>query len=155
MKKSGFMSISIVLFWAGFVSSISFMEAWLKFQAPGVTISIGLSIGKTVFTALNRVEWVLLPGYVVFLLLSSNSKRADIAAVSVAIAVILIIQTFFLLPALVERANRIIDGQTVEKSLVHLLFGILEVFKVTGLIFLGFRLNHYQKKLVVRSKLIS
>ena len=50
----------ILIFWAGFVSAISFMEAWLKFQAEGVSREIGLSIGKLVFTALNRVEIVLL-----------------------------------------------------------------------------------------------
>jgi uncharacterized membrane protein (DUF485 family) len=33
----------------GFVGAISFMEAWIKFRAPGVTLSIGLGIGKLVF----------------------------------------------------------------------------------------------------------
>jgi len=44
----------------GFVLSISFMEAWLKFQAEGVTQAIGLSIGRLVFGALNKVEWFFL-----------------------------------------------------------------------------------------------
>lgn len=147
MRKSGFIVIGIVLFWAGFVSSISFMEAWLKFQAPGVTLPIGLSIGKKVFTALNRVEWVFLFAYLAFLIFVLNSKKTDIIVVTITIAVILAIQTFFLLPALVERANQIINRQTVGKSLVHISFGILEVLKVIGLIFLGFRLNRHQKKL--------
>ncbi|MCU4174022.1 hypothetical protein [Carboxylicivirga sp. N1Y90] len=47
-------------FWAGMISAISFIEAWLKFKAPRVTREIGLGIGKLVFTALNRVELVLL-----------------------------------------------------------------------------------------------
>ena len=50
----------IFAFWAGFVSAISFLGAWLKFRAEGVSREIGLSIGKLVFTALNRVEIVLL-----------------------------------------------------------------------------------------------
>src|SRR5690606_25200135 len=45
--------------WLGFVCAISFMEAWLKFQAHGVTLPIGLGIGRLVFHALNKVEWVL------------------------------------------------------------------------------------------------
>ncbi len=98
MKKSGFIAIGIVLFWAGFVSSISFMEAWLKFQAPGVTLPIGLSIGKKVFTALNRVEWVFLFAFLAFLIFVLNSKKTDIIVVTITIAVILAIQTFFLLP---------------------------------------------------------
>ncbi|HQW87358.1 MAG TPA: hypothetical protein PLH93_09245, partial [Flavobacteriales bacterium] len=45
--------------WVGFVCAISFMEAWLKFRAHGVTLPIGLGIGRLVFQALNRVEWAL------------------------------------------------------------------------------------------------
>ncbi|MDY0090288.1 MAG: hypothetical protein RBR78_07970, partial [Flavobacteriaceae bacterium] len=44
--------------WIGFVCAISFMEAWLKFRAPGVTIPLGLGIGRLVFNALNKVEWI-------------------------------------------------------------------------------------------------
>jgi len=154
MKKSGFIAIGIVLFWAGFVSSISFMEAWLKFQAPGVTLPIGLSIGKKIFIALNRVEWVFLLAYLLVLFLSVRPKKTKILIVSFTVAVILIVQTFFLLPALVGRANQIINGQTVGKSLLHISFGILEVLKVSGLIFLGFRLNYHQKKLVNQSKIL-
>lgn len=147
MRKSGFVAIGIVLFWAGFVSSISFMEAWLKFQAPGVTLPIGLSIGKKVFTALNRMEWTFLLAYLSVLFFAVKPKKSEILIISVTVAVILSIQTFFLLPALVERANQIISGKTVGKSLVHISFGILEVLKVSGLIFLGFRLNHHQNSL--------
>lgn len=155
MRKSEFFAIVIVLFWAGFVSSISFMEAWLKFQAPGVTLPIGLGIGKKVFTALNHMEWLFLLAYLLVLFFAVKPKKSEIFIVSITVAVILVIQTFFLLPALVERANQIINGHSVGKSLVHLLFGILEVIKVTSLIFLGFRLNYHQKKLLVQSKMIS
>jgi len=154
MRKSEFVAIGIVLFWAGFVSSISFMEAWLKFQAPGVTLPIGLSIGKKVFTALNRMEWLFLLAYLTLFFLKIKSKKTDILIISGTIAVILAIQSFFLLPVLMERANQIINGHTVGKSPIHLLFGILEVMKVASLIFLGFRLNRHHKNLLVQSKMI-
>jgi len=35
--------------WIGFVCAISFMEAWLKFRAPGITVPLGLGIGRLVF----------------------------------------------------------------------------------------------------------
>ncbi len=41
------------------VLAISFLEAPLKFRAPGVTLPIGLGIGRVVFRALNGVEVVL------------------------------------------------------------------------------------------------
>jgi hypothetical protein len=40
--------------WIGFVCAISFMEAWLKFRAPGIMLPLGLCIGKLVFNALKN-----------------------------------------------------------------------------------------------------
>jgi MFS family permease len=45
---------------AGHGAGISFLEAPLKFRAPGVTPRLGLGIGRVVFRALNRVELALL-----------------------------------------------------------------------------------------------
>ena len=52
-----FFAISGTFLWIGFVCAISFMEAWLKFRAPGITRPLGLGIGRLVFKALNKVEW--------------------------------------------------------------------------------------------------
>ncbi len=59
MSFSQRVSITIPILWLGFVLSISFMEAWLKFQAEGVTQVIGLNIGRLVFGTLNKVELFL------------------------------------------------------------------------------------------------
>lgn len=45
--------------WLGMVLAISFLEAPLKFRAPGLTVAVGLGIGRIVFRALNTVELVL------------------------------------------------------------------------------------------------
>lgn len=127
-----------LLFWAGFVSSISFMEAWLKFQAPGVTLPVGLGIGKLVFTALNRVEWLFL--LLLAALVFPRFKKLPKKFVYFIFFLILIlsIQTFWLLPELTSRAELIIAGNLPGKSNVHLFFGIVEVLKVALLIYLGF-----------------
>jgi hypothetical protein len=39
--------------WLGMILAISFLEAPLKFRARGVSIPIGLAIGRLVFRALN------------------------------------------------------------------------------------------------------
>lgn len=52
-------ALAAVFVWLGFVCAISFMEAWLKFRAPGITLPLGLGIGRLVFAALNKVEWIL------------------------------------------------------------------------------------------------
>ena len=50
---------AVVFVWLGMVAAISFLEAPLKFQAPGITVQLGLGIGRLVFRALNAVEIVL------------------------------------------------------------------------------------------------
>jgi hypothetical protein len=48
--------VAVTFGWLGMVLAISFLEAPLKFRAPGVTLPIGLGIGRLVFRALNTVE---------------------------------------------------------------------------------------------------
>jgi hypothetical protein len=52
-------AVAGIFVWLGMVVAISFMEAPLKFHAPGVTLQIGLGIGRLVFRALNAAELVL------------------------------------------------------------------------------------------------
>lgn len=53
-RRSGQWIIPCIFLWLGFVCAISFMEAWLKFRAPHVTLVIGLSIGRLIFSALKN-----------------------------------------------------------------------------------------------------
>jgi hypothetical protein len=114
------------------------MEAWLKFQAPGVTLPVGLSIGKMIFNALNRVEWFLLIGYFILFFGFIKNKSRVMNTVSLVLLGILIVQTFLLLPRLSERADIVIDGGEVGKSYLHVYFGGLEIIKVAGLLYLGY-----------------
>lgn len=133
MQGKKFIPIAILLFWAGYLSSISFMEAWVKFRAEGVTLPVGLSIGMKVFTALNRVEWVLLALFLatLFYFRSFTNHAKVITAIVVAM---LGLQTFWLLPDLSERAIQIIQGNQPEGSATHMLFGVAEITKVVTLI---------------------
>ena len=49
-------AVAVVFVWLGMVLAISFLEAPLKFRAPGVTVPIGPGIGRLVFRALNSFE---------------------------------------------------------------------------------------------------
>lgn len=123
--------------WIGFVCAISFMEAWLKFQAPGITVPLGLGIGRIVFAALNKVEWVLAP-LILFDLLFSKGTIFRWNTVAYLIPVILlVIQTLWLLPALDARAQLHMDGVDVSPSNLHLGFIAAEIIKVTSLITFG------------------
>lgn len=139
MKSRIYIIIVILIFWAGFVSSISFMEAWLKFRAEGVTLKVGLSIGKKVFTALNRSEWVFLFLYALLCLNLFKSMPASRFAGTLLIVLILTVQTFFILPPLNNRVEMILNGQFPGRSFHHLFFGLLEILKVGLLIRLSFQ----------------
>lgn len=52
--------IALPVLWFGMIAAISFIEAPLKFQAPGITIPLGLGIGRLVFATLNIVEAAIL-----------------------------------------------------------------------------------------------
>jgi hypothetical protein len=138
MKKTPVPVSGIFFFWAGFVSSISFMEAWLKFRAPGVTLEAGLSIGKLIFTALNRMEWVFVLLLMIWTIPRIKNLSARFISLSGIVVLILIIQTFLLLPVLNERVEIIIAGSEPGESSVHMLFGIAEIIKVLTVLYLGY-----------------
>lgn len=119
--------------WLGFVLAISFMESWLKFKAPGITVPLGLGIGRLVFFALNKVEILLL--LVIFLnFITIKDKTNSLSIITVVIlALILIIQTFWLLPVLDERAGLHLKGEVVNSSIHHILFVFMEIIKVVSL----------------------
>lgn len=127
----------VVFIWIGFVCAISFMEAWLKFRAPNVTLPIGLSIGRVVFSGLNKVEWIL-AAVVIGTLVLRKAKTSFSQLIFFGIPVaILIIQTFFLLPILFDRVDIILSGQKPLPSHVHFYYVFLEVLKVVSLFVFG------------------
>lgn len=136
MKINPSSAVAITFLWLGFVGAISFMEAWLKFRAPGITLPLGLGIGRLVFGALNKVEWVLAIALLVPLLrqgfpLGSSDRLLLIPLV------ILLLQTVWLLPVLDHRAALHIEGQMVEKSLHHVYYVGCELVKVVFLVWFG------------------
>jgi hypothetical protein len=46
------------------ILAISLLETPLKFRAPGVTVPVGVGIGRVAFQALNLAEWALAGGVV-------------------------------------------------------------------------------------------
>lgn len=126
--------------WIGFVCAISFMEAWLKFRAPGITLPLGLGIGRLVFNALNKVEWIFALTIAINIIWnSSDIMKWQNLAIAIPLT-LLIIQTFWLLPALDARAEMHIKGQLVSSSSFHFYYVGMEVVKIAGLTFFGITL---------------
>lgn len=134
-------AIALTFLWLGFVFAISFLEAWLKFQAPGITLELGLGIGKLVFNALNKIEWVLAIIIVLSMLASRQNPIKGKNLLVVITIVILLLQSFWLLPELFVRANLHIQEQSVSSSsFAHYTYITLEVIKVVLLSIFGISL---------------
>ncbi|HEY1040486.1 MAG TPA: hypothetical protein VGF30_13820 [Bacteroidia bacterium] len=140
LKVSYPVSVVAVFVWIGFVCAISFMEAWLKFRAPGINLPLGLGIGRIVFNALNKVEWVLAIAIILNFLFAKQRVMELEHLFLLAPLIILIIQTVYALPALDARARLHIEGSFVPPSNLHFYYVAMEAIKVTGLIVFGIKL---------------
>lgn len=120
--------------WLGMVLAISFIEAPVKFRAPGVTLKVGLGIGRLVFRALNACELVLAVLVVISLLIGDPGPGAGIA-LGVAVAVLLV-QLLLVRPALTRRSDAVLaapEGVEGPGSHAHLWYVGAEVVKVLAL----------------------
>ncbi|MDO5981082.1 hypothetical protein [Flavivirga spongiicola] len=129
-------NIATTYIWIGFVCAISFMEAWLKFLAPGIDTKLGLGIRQLVFAALNKVEIVCAIIISVMFLLKNYLPPTSF----IIVVVILLLQSIWFLPYLDERADHIINGLQVPESNIHVLFVILEISKIVGLNIFGIKI---------------
>lgn len=121
--------------WLGFVGAISFMESWLKFRAPGIDVTLGLGIGRLIFKALNRVEWVCLLLILSFHFWTMTSNTILGWSIIAVLASIIVIQTFWLLPLLDSRADLVLKKEPLPASNFHFVYVFLEILKVAILIF--------------------
>lgn len=120
------------MLWLGMVLAISFLEAPLKFRAPGVTTALGLGIGRIIFRALNTVESVLA---VVLLAAAAVAGISGAAWVWEGLAVgILVVQVAAVRPPLSRRSDRILAGEELPRSGAHYWYIGFEVAKVVALI---------------------
>lgn len=132
-------SIAVCFIWLGMVTAISFLEAPLKFRAPGITIPLGLGIGRLVFRALNTCEALLGVTLVALLVFASEavSNRAVTLIVTAVPVLMLLTQLIGVRPALTRRSDRVLAGHVGERSRAHFWYVGLEIVKVAGLVALG------------------
>lgn len=135
MNTGSAVASAAVFVWLGMVLAISFIEAPLKFRAPGVTVPIGLGIGRLVFRALNLCEGVLAIVIVIAFVVSPPSLGATAAAAVAGAA--LLVQVLAVRPALGRRSDAVLAGAGGPRSRAHLWYVALEVAKVGALITAG------------------
>ncbi|MFZ4237265.1 hypothetical protein ACOZGD_19040 [Streptomyces murinus] len=132
---SAAVATAITFVWLGMVLAISFLEAPLKFRAPGVTVPVGLGIGRLVFRALNTVEAVF--AAVVIVAVAVGAAPAWIIGPTAAAVVLLLAQLAAVRPYLNRRSDRVLAGENLPRSRSHLWYVALELLKVAALLALG------------------
>lgn len=142
MTWSAGITVAAVFIWLGMVLAISFLEAPLKFRAPGVSLPIGLGIGRLVFRALNAVE-IGLAAVIALAMAVHLPPRPALVAVIVAVAA-LVGQLLAVRPALTRRSDAVLaagpDAEALPRSRAHLGYVALELVKVAALIGAGIAL---------------
>jgi hypothetical protein len=122
---------AISFVWLGMVLAISFLEAPLKFRAPGVTVQIGLGIGRRVFRALNVIE-VILAIVILVATVAEPPPTTVTTAFAVAFAT-LALQLGAVRPRLNRRSDKVLAGLDAPRSRGHYVYVGLEVIKVLAL----------------------
>jgi hypothetical protein len=139
VDASSRVAMAATFVWLGMVLAISFLEAPLKFRAPGVTLALGLGIGRLVSRALNVCEFVLAVVISVSLFTQAASAGRDVA-IAAAIAALLV-QNVLVRPQLARRTAAVLAGENGPRSTAHLVYITLEVVKVIALIIAGVQLT--------------
>ena len=130
MDVSTSIATATIFVWLGMVVAISFLEAPLKFRAPGVTLRIGLGIGRLIFRALNTCE--LLFAAIIAAALFNDRTPATLGA--------LLVQLVLVRPLLSKRTDEVLAGDEGVRSRAHHAYVALELVKVIALITAGIAL---------------
>ncbi len=135
MQAASAVAAAAVFVWLGMVLAISFIETPLKFRAPGVTLQIGLGIGRLVFRALNACELALAA---VVGGCFAIEPPATCVAIAAAVAVVtLLAQVLAVRPRLTRRSDTVLEGGEGPRSRAHWAYVGLEIVKVIALFIAG------------------
>ena len=135
MSAAWAVAVAAIFVWLGMVIAISFLEAPLKFRAPGVTLPVGLGIGRLVFRALNGAELVL--AAIVLVALSFDLPPARILAAVIVAVVALAVQLLAVRRWLSRRSDAVLAGQQGPRSRAHYAYVGLELVKLVALLVSG------------------
>jgi hypothetical protein len=118
-------------------AGVSMLATPVRFSAATITRPIALDVGRVVFAALNKAEFVALIILLIIVRVSGIAK--SYVAICSVLALILIAQAIWLLPELAARTDLIIAGVEPGPSIAHAAYSILELSKLMLLLYLGFR----------------
>ena len=123
--------------WVGMVVGVSLIATPARFAAGSITRPIALDVGRVVFTALNKAEFLAL--ILLLVVVRVSGRSATLWAACGALALIVVAQGAWLIPELASRTDIILAGGEPPKSYAHAVYSSLELAKIGLLLFVGVR----------------
>jgi len=127
----------ICFLWVGMTVGISLIATPVRFTAASITRPIALDVGRVVFAALNKAEFLALVLLLVIVRVSDRSR--DLWAWCSVLALLVLAQGVWLIPELAARTDIILAGSEPPPSYAHAIYSTLELAKIGILVFLGVR----------------
>jgi hypothetical protein len=139
VSVAGVVQVAVPFTWLGMVLAISFAETPLRFRAPGITVPLGLGIGRLVFRALAVAELALAVALTAALVLPNGTAVVDAATWTLIalLCAVLAVQVGVLRPRLDQRARLVVAGENLPRSRLHLAYVALGGIKVVLLPVVG------------------
>jgi len=134
MPVASAVQAAVAFTWLGLVLGISFLEAPIKFRTPGISIELGVGIGRLVFRALNLVEAVL--AVVLLVVCVVRGAAADWWTVG-ALCLVLLVGAAVLRPLMDRRVRGGETSSRMPRNLLHVGFVGLECVKAVLLVAVG------------------
>lgn len=132
------LAFTLVL-WAGLLLGVSFIATPVKFMAPNLTMPIALEVGKATFHVFNKIEWgVLILVVLAAYLHSPHMLKWWLIGM---LAMLMALESFWLLPALDIRADLVIAGGSAAPSKLHWFYIMADVIKLITLLVGAWWLN--------------
>ncbi len=136
MKLTLFIAV-IAILWIGMILAIG-MESVVKFHTPTLTKPVAFDVGRTVFSAFNKVQLGLLVLIIVGTMMAGSGFFDKMLAIG--LLAVLVLQIFWLFPDLSQRVDLILSGTKPPATYKHGLYGLLELAKLALLVILAWRL---------------
>lgn len=142
IDKRGRLVLELVaaMLWIGLLLGVSFLATPAKFLAPSLSLAVALDVGRQTFGVFNKVEWALAI-LLLALVLAGPKARLSIAG-AVVLAVMVVVETLWLLPVLDQRVGLIIAGQQPPESSLHVVYIVLQIVKLAVLCGLAAAVAH-------------
>jgi hypothetical protein len=123
--------------WLGMTAGVSVIATPARFTAGSITRPVAFDVGRAVFAALNKAEFVALVLLLVIVRVSGRS--VTLWAWCSVLALIVITQGAWLIPELASRTDIILSGGEPPPSYAHAIYSTLELAKIGILAFVGIR----------------